>query len=43
MDSIDLRDAFFDGLYDLMVENENIIILTADHGVVSEPHEPGLT
>ena len=32
MDNIDMRDAFFDGVYNVIEHNKNAIILTADHG-----------
>jgi transketolase len=28
----DMRDAFFDGIYDIIEKDKNVIILTADHG-----------
>lgn len=28
----DMRDAFFDGVYDAVAQDKNVIILTADHG-----------
>lgn len=31
-DNIDLRDAFFKGVYDIIANDKNVIILTADHG-----------
>ena len=32
MDNIDMRDAFFNGIYEIIRDNKNAIILTADHG-----------
>ncbi len=33
--NIDMRDAFFDQVYDLAAQNKNILFLTADHGAFS--------
>src|SRR5262249_44645311 len=31
----DMRDAFFDGVYDLAVQDPDLVFLTADHGAFS--------
>jgi transketolase len=32
METVDMRDAFFNGLYDIISQNKNALVLTADHG-----------
>ena len=32
MNTKDMRDAFFDGIYDVVAKDKNVIVLTADHG-----------
>jgi len=29
---VDMRDAFFNGIYDVIEEDKNVVVLTADHG-----------
>ena len=36
---VDMRDAFFDSVYDLAAKDKDLIVLTADHGAFSLEHK----